>query len=251
MGVDDGYVPVVGKGVVLAAIRVAFLGKSVCGEDVAIARFARPDAFEFRPGQWIRLTLKTAEGAQTKTFSLASAPADSVLEIATRLTGSAFKNALATLSPGDEVEIVGPGGRLRIPTGADRVACLVGGVGVTPVRSILRDASQTGRRFEDVVLFYGDRGAACTAYREELESYAAIGVRVVAVYEHADEHAGGERGFITAEMVRRHVETPTDYSFVVSGPPVMVVVMERLLDDLGIPAERRAVESFGPTTAMV
>lgn len=214
-----------------------------------MATFTRPAGFVFRPGQWIRLTLQTTEGEQTKTFSISSAPSDSVIETATRLSGSPFKKALATLDPGDRVPVTGPGGRLHVPGDAAKVAFLVGGVGVTPARSILRDAAQTGRRFEDAVVFFGDRDPSCTPYREELESYGATGVRVVAVYERAPADSAAERGFITAEIVRRHIDDPSEYGFLVSGPPVMVEAMTRVMNDLGVSEERRAIESFGPIEA--
>lgn len=232
-------------------MQVEFIGKTVCESEIATVRLTRPDGFDFRPGQWIRLTLETAEGPETKTFSLASAPADSLLELAMRLSGTPFKNAVAALSPGDRVTIKGPGGRLRPAEGASRVAFLVGGVGVTPVRSMLRHAHQNGERFEDAVIFFGDRDPDCTPYRAELESYSDVGVRVVPVYEHAPVEQHVDRGFITADIVREHLEQPESYAFLVSGPPIMVAAMSRVMDDLGIPEDMRAIESFGPVTVTI
>lgn len=224
---------------------VKFLGAKKCGEDILIARFQRPAGYEFAPGQWFTLRLETDSGPQTRTFSHCSAPRDDQLEMATRLSGSAFKVALAALRRGDIVRIAGPGGRLALPDETARVAFLAGGVGITPIRSILRDAAQHERGFTDAVLFYGNRDESCAPFLAEFEEMEGLGVRVVACYERPPDGWLGESGFITAEMVRRHLDPAEGHLFVVTGPPVMVEAMERVLGELGVADERRLVERFG------
>ncbi len=219
-----------------------------CGTDVVFLLLGRPEGFDFTPGQWLRLTLPTAEGERTETFTNTTAPGDDWLEIATRISGSPFKVALERLAPGDEVEVVGPGGRLRMPPDVTEVAFLIGGVGVTPARSMLRDAMQRGHRFRDGVVFYGNRDATCTPYLEELAAMASSGVRVVSVLEHPDEQWEGERGFVTSELVRRHADISDGRLVFVSGPPPMVEAMQSVLDDLGVAQERRRIEWFGTPT---
>lgn len=217
---------------------------SPCGPDVVTLRLERPAGYEFKAAQWFRLTLTTEEGEQTKTFTHASAPGDGWLELTTRLSGSAFKNVVAALTPGDEVTVSAAGGRLALPQGTSRVAFLVGGVGITPAHSILRDRAQRGEGFEDAVLFYGNRDEACMPYLSEFLAMGDLGVRVVSVLEHAPETWPGERGFITADVVRRHLDDD-GRPFLVAGPPVMVVSMELVLDALGVDSDRRIIERFG------
>lgn len=223
---------------------VAYLERDACGSDIVTARFERPEGYWFAPGQWFTLRLETEEGPVTKTFSHSSAPSDLYLELTTRLSGSPFKGALGALEPGARVHINGPGGQLAVGDEVQCVAFLVGGVGVTPARSILRDARVRGRRFADAVLFYGNRDESCVPFLGELEEMAGIGVRVVLVYERPPADWTGETGFITAEIVRRHVDVADGRPFVVTGPPVMVAAMEHVLDELKMPAERRRVEQF-------
>jgi len=225
--------------------QVELLGKEFCDESVVTLRYSRPEGYSFRAGQWFRLFLQTAEGEVAETFSHCAAPGDPDLEMTTRLSGSAFKNALDALERGATVTISAPGGRLAIPEGAQTVCFLVGGVGITPVRSMLRDALQTGRTFDDALLFYGNRDERCAPFAGEFSAMGGIGVRTVLCFEQASVNWKGERGFITAETVLRHVDPLDGRRFLVAGPPVMVEAMERVLDEVGVPASARIVEHFG------
>ena len=225
--------------------QVELLGKESCDESVVTFRFSRPEGYSFRAGQWFRLFLQTSEGEVAETFSHCAAPGDSDIELTTRLSGSPFKHALRTLARGDSVTVSSPGGRLAIPTDVEKVCFLVGGVGITPVRSMLRDAQQVGRNFDDAVLFYGNRDERCAPFAGEFLAMAGMGVRTVLCFEHASEGWKGERGFITGDTVRRHVDPLDGRTFLVAGPPVMVEVMQLLLDELGVPQPSRIVEHFG------
>ena len=224
---------------------VRYVGRQRCGDEIATVRFERPAGYSFEAGQWFTLALETSEGPMRQTFSHSNAPSDDWLELTTRLTGSSFKRALEALSPGDIAHITGPGGRLALPSGAERVAFLVGGVGITPVRSVLRDARSCGRVFDDALLVFGNRDASCIPFAAEFESMSDMGVRVVDVLEQPSGTWEGERGFITADLVKRHLPHGTAPLFFVTGPPVMVAAMERVLDELGVPAQQRLIERFG------
>ena len=224
---------------------VELLGKELCGDDVVICRFTRPEGYAFHAGQWFRLFLETSEGELAETFSHCSAPADEWLELTTRLSGSTFKLALADLEPEAVVEVSSSGGRLALPANAQRACFLAGGVGITPVHSILRDARQTGRVFDDALLLYANRDDTCAPFADEFLAMEHIGVRTVLCFENASEAWEGERGFITARTVLRHVDPLDGRPFLVAGPPVMVEAMERVLDELAVPKSSRIVEHFG------
>lgn len=225
---------------------VAYVEREWCGDDIVTVRFERPEGYEFAPGQWFAVRLETAEGPVTRTFSHSSAPSDAYLQLTTRLSESPFKRAMIELSPGQLVHVNGPGGRLALSDDVSRVAFLVGGVGVTPVRSILRDAKHRGRSFDDALLIYGNRDESCVPFLAELEDMADIGVRIVLIYEQPPAGWTGESGFITADVVRRHLDLTDGRPLVVTGPPVMVSAVEGVLDELKVPVERRMVERFGP-----
>jgi ferredoxin-NADP reductase len=230
---------------VTAAFSVPIIAIERCGADIITLRLERPEDYAFRAGQWFRLTLETSDGEQARTFSHAAAPADSWLELTTRLSTSAFKQTLAAMAPGDSVAVGPPGGRFALPEGADALTFIVGGVGITPVRSMLRDARQAGRAFSDALVIFGNRDVSCEPYVQELLSMKSSGVRVVRVLERPDKDWQGERGLVDADLLGRHGAIDGVRSFIVAGPPLMVEAMLGVLDEVGIDRDAVRFESFG------
>jgi ferredoxin-NADP reductase len=224
---------------------VTFVAAERTCSSTASFLFTRPEGYRFDPGQYMSLTLKTREGEQTKQFSHGDAPGDAETRILTRLTGSAFKEALLALRPGDEVDVRGPFGRLTVPPGVTRAAFLVGGVGIGPARCIVRDAAQRGTGLTALV-FDGNMDETCVPFREEFDAYERDDARVrfVHVLEKPSESWTGERGLITAELVRRYCDPAEGWHWFVTGPPAMVTAMRAVLKDLGVPAARSSFELF-------
>lgn len=225
---------------------VRFVEREDCGPSTGIFRFEKPVGYAFAAGQYFNLTLQTAEDEQTKIFSHCDAPDDDLIELTTRMSGSAFKNALAALAAGDEVTVAGPGGRLTVPPGCSKAGFLVGGVGITPAHSIVRDAvlRSTGLA---VALFYGNQDLSCVPFGEEFRRLADEHgeITLVEVLFAPPDAWQGEVGFITADVVRRHVDPFDGWHWFVSGPPAMVTAMEKVVADLALPADAVTFERFG------
>ncbi|MHB1340633.1 MAG: ferredoxin--NADP reductase [Coriobacteriia bacterium] len=225
--------------------KVAFLGQWPCAEGIVTFRFSKPAGYEFNAGQFFTLTLGTREGDQSKHFSHASAPEDATIDLTTRITGSAFKDALMALAPGEDVTLTGPRGRLTVPPSARAVGFLTGGVGITPARSIIRHLVLSGVPL-GIALFYGNRSDDCVPYAEEFRALSGIrdGFTLVEVIEQPTGAWTSEVGRITADLVRRYAPGVEDYFWIVSGPPPMVEAMRTVVADLGLGPESVIFESF-------
>src|SRR5262249_35136548 len=131
--------------------------------------FIKATDFQFRAGQAIDLTLlnppETDTEGNTRTFSIASAPFDGDLMIATRMRDTAFKRVLRNAAPGLPVKIDGPSGSFVLHRKAEKQAVfLAGGIWITPFLSIIRPAGDETRP-PPPFLFYshprpGDRASA-------------------------------------------------------------------------------------------
>lgn len=216
---------------------------SLCGTGTATYRFEKPAGFTFDAGQFTMLEVECETGPVRKPFTIASAPQDPWLEFTTRMSDSCFKLALAAMQPGATAAVAPASGNLVLPPGHGPVGFLVGGVGVTPAHSILRHEVLAGSGIE-AILIYGNRDVDCMPYAEEFDAMAAHGIRTVHVLEAPPADWTGESGYITAEMVRRYVESPESMLWVSAGPPAMTNAMKRVFDALGVPAQSRMIERF-------
>jgi ferredoxin-NADP reductase len=124
-------------------------------------QFEKPTNFIFRPGQWIDITLlnpaETDAEGNVRGFSIASAPYEHTLMVATRMRDTAFKRELAKVPLNTEVKIVGPGGNLTLHNNPARTAVFfAGGIGVTPIRSIVFHAAKQ-RLPHRIFFFFSNR----------------------------------------------------------------------------------------------
>ena len=225
--------------------KVAFVERIPVCEGTASFAFERPAAGGFSAGQHFALTLETAEGEQTKHFSHCDAPADEHARLTTRLTGSPFKRALEALKPGDPVGVDGPFGTLTVGEQVKKAVFLVGGVGITPARSIVRDSVQRHTGLTSLV-FDGNLDERCIPFLEEFRGYEADDprIRFVHVLERPSAAWTGERGYITAELVTRHCDPLDGWHWFIAGPPAMTEAMEGVIVALELPADRISREPF-------
>ncbi len=206
----------------------------------------RPANFRFRAGQHVLLRLQTERGPDLRPLSLASPPQADVLEFATRIGPSAFKQAVLALEPGNRVKVSRPMGGLRYdPT---RPAILVvGGIGITPVRSVLLAADDAKT---PVKLLFSNRTAEEIPFREELallaHRRADLEITWVLTSPAGAAPPGPvHRGRISGALLARHAEELPDALFYVTGPAAMVTDVKALLRQVGVPPSRLRSVSQG------
>src|ERR1700720_3395259 len=124
-------------------------------------RFEKPSGWTFKAGQYLDMTLldpsETDSERNVRSFSIASAPHEETLMIATRMRDTAFKRVLKTMPLGTAVKIEGPSGDLILRNDVRRtVVLLAGGIGITPFRSMVCLAAEERLRYR-IFLFYSNR----------------------------------------------------------------------------------------------
>ncbi|HVB99544.1 MAG TPA: FAD-dependent oxidoreductase [Candidatus Dormibacteraeota bacterium] len=198
----------------------------------------KPPGFDFRPGQFVDLTLldppETDSQGTVRTFTLASAPYENELVVATRIRQSAFKRVLATLPPGTPLRLEGPMGSFLVHKNPARAAVfLAGGIGITPFRSILRHAVREGFP-HPVYLFYSNRHPEDAAFLKEMDDLAAshsqfLFIPTMTEMERSQLSWNGERRFIDRDLLAQHFCDLKGPIFYAAGPPAMVAAMRDLL----------------------
>lgn len=208
----------------------------------------RAKGVRYRPGQFFFLTIKINGEDAIHHFSFSSSPTEKGYVMFTkRITSSDFSQALAKLKPGDWAHLQGPEGSFTLPRKEHSLAFLSGGIGITPLRSMLRYIVDKNLPF-DVVLLYGNASFQDIPFKEELDTLGKVhgGIRVEHVLSGPDYPPGwnGKKGFINKDMVKETIPDFMARAFYISGPPKMVISLEEQLSALGVSRRQIKRDSF-------
>lgn len=230
---------------------VKLLSRASVAEDTMAFHFEKPRGFEYRAGQFGDFTLidppQTDAEGNTRGFSLASAPDDPDLMVATRMRSTAFKRVLKNLPIGTEVVLDAPYGDFTLhKTQTTPAVYLTGGIGITPVRSIIATATRQ-KLPQKIILFYSNRTSQSAAFTTDLQAFSAQNPNFtfVPVITDGKAPAGkGETGLIDRAMLERHVASLQTPIYYLSGPASMVAAMRRILTDAGVNEDNIRTEEF-------
>jgi ferredoxin-NADP reductase len=237
----------------VAVYEIALRRRETVAEGTLAFHFDKPAGFAHQAGQNAVFTLVEppeidAQGP-ARTFTIASAPHEPELMIATRMRDSAFKRALKSAPLGTRIRVDGPGGVMVLHADAARPAVfLAGGIGVTPFLSMARHAAQQGLR-RRIVLFYSNRRPEDAAFIDELRALERRNpdFRLVATMSQAEASSQpwtGERGLIRPDLLKRHLADLKAPIFYSAGPHAMAMSMEVMLADLGVDEDDMRSEAF-------
>jgi ferredoxin-NADP reductase len=235
----------------MASYQVKLQGREELAEGTLAFRFEKPPGFQFKAGQAVVLELlnpPAEEGQKRRTFSLASAPFESSLAIATRMRDTAFKRALKALPEGASVKLIGPLGQLTLADASRPAVFIAGGIGITPFISMLRQAT-TESSPQTLLLLYSNRRPEDAAFLGELQELERQNrnFRLVPTMTEMTKSArtwSGETGFLNGDLIRRAVKDLATPLYYVVGPPAMVVAMQGTLRAAGVPEDDILTEEF-------
>jgi ferredoxin-NADP reductase len=122
---------------------------------------------------------------------------------------------------------------------------VAGGIGVTPMMSMIRTLADRGDK-RPVILLYASKDWESISFREDLERLEArLNLTIVHVLQNPLTGWTGERGYITAEMFKRHLPPPyADHEYFICGPDVMMDAIEKALKSLGVPLSKYHSERY-------
>lgn len=204
----------------------------------------------FHPGQFAWLTAEASPFADAEhPFSIASS-AEMREEICFTIKELGdFTSRVRHLAPGRTVYVDGPFGAFSCDrhTHAKGFLFIAGGIGITPIMSMLRTLADRGDK-RPLVLLYANKTWDAVTFREEIEGLAArLNLQTVHVLEKPPEGWTGARGFVTPELIRAHLPAtrrPNEWEVFLCGPPPMMNAVERALGRLGVALGDIHLEKF-------
>jgi ferredoxin-NADP reductase len=211
------------------------------------------ERYEFRAGQHADFGLQEPsseqKGDNSRTFSFANSPHDKgMVMIALRMRETGFKTALKTAALGTKFKVSRPRGSFTLHQDVTRPAVfLAGGIGITPIRSILRWATQE-RMPHRSYLFYSNRDVADAAFLEDLEVLAVQNPRftlIPTVTRLKTATWPYEIGHIDRGLLMRYLRGRGEPIYYVAGPSGMVGAMTTLLHGWRVSDDDIKTEEFG------
>jgi predicted ferric reductase len=210
----------------------------------------RPDGhpgFRFKPGQYAWIVVDRSPFSLTQhPFSFSSnGESDGAIEISIKALGD-FTSTVADLDTGTTVYVDGPHGVFSPDQYEGPGFCLIaGGVGVTPIMSMLRAFAARGER-RPVIAFVANRDWDDATFREEIAALTGkLDLRIVHAVDNPPPGWSGERGRVDGDMLRRHLPPGAErWQFFVCGPNPMMDAMEDVLLEIRVAPDRIHTERF-------
>jgi ferredoxin-NADP reductase len=220
--------------------------------DIKTFRLARPDGFDFTPGQFLTVRLRTDGNEVVRCYSLSSAPAArGYLEISVRRQGQ-VSNALHALArPGSLLSVRAPAGHFTYPGGDDRpLVLLAGGIGITPLMSMLRHALLV-EPTRPVTLLYSARVVGEFAFRDELLTLSRRHDQLQVCFAVTRGEAPPDvyRGRIDQRLLTSAAPDVQHAVTMICGPQAMIDGLTATLHAMGVPADQVRSERFEAAVA--
>lgn len=214
--------------------------------------FDKPEGFLYKAGQYMDVTLLNPPTSDIKgnerSFTLCSAPYEPDLMITTRIRDSAFKQNLKNLVVGTVVGITGPLGSFTLHNDVSKPAVfLAGGIGVTPFRSMVFQASHDQLAHRIFLLHSNPtpKQAAFLKEFKEMEMRNHFFTFIPSMTQVTqDEIWSGETGHFSASMLSKYVKDLFSVIYYIAGPPKMVSILLKVLSDAKIRSQNIQTEEF-------
>lgn len=226
--------------------------KEVAEDTLMVVLDTSGHEYVYKAGQHAEFTIEnppeTDDEGNSRLFSFVTAPYEKdVIAFTTRLRDTAFKRVLKKLEPGTKLRVSEPSGQMTLHKDESIPAvCIAGGIGITPMRSIIRQALQDGVGHQ-LYLFYSNRTKALEAFGDEFraQSQDHENFSFIPTLTDADDVPDGyEKGRVDENMLTKHITDVGKPVYYVSGPPKMVSGITSMLQDAGVDELRIRSEEF-------
>jgi uncharacterized protein len=208
----------------------------------------------FKAGQYLTLSLP---GDVTRTYTISSSPEISNyyrISVKKEPLGKASGYLHDSVNEGDVLEILEPRGEFHLHENSSApVVLLSGGVGITPMISMLHALRNTNRK---VIFVHACESSSVHAFRTEVDGLVQVNERLRAFYLYRtpsdDDRSRGAfhlEGVVTPDILR-DLFAGTLPDCYLCGPQGFMKAAWAALRELGVPSTQIFYEFFGPSTLL-
>lgn len=229
-------------------LELKFIEMKELGEGIYEIVFAKNKNFHFIPGQYMEWTLggfRSDMRGNRRFFTISSSPTEDYIKIGLKISdnGSKFKKKLSNLIKDEKIYANSLSGDFIISERHKKYVFLAGGIGVTPFRSIIKNAVDKNEKL-DAYLFYACSKEGEFVYKDLFESAEKLGLKVFYVCSHPSKKWIGIKGKVNSKMIKSEVKDYKDRNYYLSGPNVMVNSYKKQLKSLGIAQNKIKTDYF-------
>lgn len=226
----------------------------------------------FLPGQFLTFQLaiegySSANKPLIRCYSLSDSPNAEYFRISVKRIASPEPTSVAAgissnyfhdhVKVGSELQVLAPAGQFFIKTDNFPVVLVGGGIGITPMISMLKWVFEHQPQRE-IWLFYGVRNATELVFQKQLielaKQYPSFHLHLCISDPHATEpdaikHTNVNLHHVRADIqLMRRVLPLKPFAFYICGPSTMLQTLVPALEDWGVPSESIHFEAFGPAS---
>ncbi|MEO8664724.1 MAG: FAD-dependent oxidoreductase [Ignavibacteria bacterium] len=225
--------------------------KEICDNTFTFTFDTGNTGYTFKAGQYAHFTVpdpvtKDKKG-HSRPLSIASSPdTKGSIMVAARKGSSVFVDNLSRLPIGSEVYVSKPSGSMYITDIRSDLVFIAGGIGITPVRSIV-EKILNDKSSQMIYLFYSNKSLAQAAFIDEFKQWSGENTNFIFIPLFNDDGKSKseyEYGSIDEKILKKYLKDLNDKIFYVTGPPLMVDSIDKLLLSADVNPEKIIMEKF-------
>ncbi|WP_226671852.1 NO-inducible flavohemoprotein [Rossellomorea aquimaris] len=206
----------------------------------------------FMPGQYIsvRVMIPGEEFTHIRQYSLSSAPLEKFFRISVKREAEHDPKGRVSnflhdeMTEGSEIEVSAPAGDFYLEDGSSPVAFISGGVGITPMMSMLEVVA---RKAPDrkTAFIHASRNEGVHPFKEEVDNIMVEleNGQACYIYENPRDASGARfTGYVNEDILKQYVDAGTECY--VCGPAPFMKAVIVMLEEMGVSKVR--YEFFGP-----
>jgi glycine betaine catabolism B len=217
-------------------------------------RLVSPDygklPFNYLPGQFLTFTVNPYGHNVKRSYTISSSPTHlDYCEVTVRHEAGGLVSGYLSerVHEGELLQVTAPSGKFTfLETEADSIVLIAGGVGVTPMMSVIRYLTERSW-FGDIYLIYGSKNEEEVVFRHELEYLMQRYPNLHVVFTASNVNPQTwpyATGRITKELLAVSVPDITSRHIHLCGPKPMMEAVKAALTDLDVPRDQVEVEVF-------
>lgn len=208
------------------------------------------EEYKFTAGQYVRLDLPVEYKKGIRYYSIANEPdGTNVIELLILLdpNGQATNYLFKQCSVGSEIRMSEPMGKFVVPEKIEKELCFIcTGVGLAPLRSMIRDIYKRNIPHKDIHLVFGTRYKGDLVYSEEFNNlqneFPEFHYHVTLSRENSTEWQGNQ-GYVH-DVYKKIFHDGRDAAFFICGYKGMITDARNTLHSLGYTKHQIYFEKF-------